>query len=384
MKLKLIIIQLCLSFSSLLYSADLIDISLKDFIVMVSKDQNITILVDKDLDDKITLTVSSKIKKGDYFSALKMVLEGKKLKLVKKANIYYIEDTTLDYRIIKLNFTKYEDIKSIIETFDLKDKIQYIPNTNSLLTYSSFYQYKKIKDVIAKIDKLPNQKKLKVTIIDTNLDKLKERGMQNTLNMNSDSNTNFFYNLVAFPFTVTNTINPTQSTNFYSFIKLLNEDKTTKLVSSPILTISDSKKTIFQVVKNIPYLEGESKIDNDNSKVTSSYKYKDIGLTLSVIPKILDSNIVYLELELNVSNLLSLNNNLPITSKKFIKQNFYLETGKLFVLTGINRTESKSIENELPLLKDIPYLGWLFKYKTNEENNSNLSIILEVIDDGKK
>ena len=348
--------------------------------MMVAKDENITILLDKSIDHEITLSVSSKIKKGTYFSALSMVLEGKDLALIQKAGIYYVQDKSIDYRIIKLNFTKYDDIKSIIENFTIVDKIQYIKNTNSLLIYSSLHAYNEIKDVIGKIDKLPNQKKLKVTIIDTNLDTLKEQGMQNSFTEKFSNNSNFFYNLVAFPFTVTNTITTNQSANFYSFIKLLNENKTTKLISSPILTISDTQKTSFKVVKNIPYLQGESKIDSENSKTITAYTYKDVGLNLDVVPKILDNNVVYLELELNVSNLLSMNDNLPITSKKLIKQNFYLEVGKLFVLTGINRTESKQMVTGVPLLKELPFLGWFFKYETNEENNTNLSIILEVID----
>lgn len=97
-----ILILFCLVSSNLI-SADLIEIPLKDFIIQVAKDSDHTFLIDKKIDDTLTLTVSNKIRKGDYLDALKMVLEGKNLEIVKEGNIYHIQDIK-KYRTVKLNF----------------------------------------------------------------------------------------------------------------------------------------------------------------------------------------------------------------------------------------------------------------------------------------
>jgi type II secretory pathway component GspD/PulD (secretin) len=70
-----------------------------------------------------------------------------------------------------------------------------------------------------------------------------------------------------------------------------------------------------------------------------------------------------------------------VTSSKNIKQNFYIEKGVLFVLTGINQTSKEEILSGVPLLMDIPYLGWLFKSKSITTNQNNLSIVFKLVDD---
>jgi general secretion pathway protein D len=88
-----------------------------------------------------------------------------------------------------------------------------------------------------------------------------------------------------------------------------------------------------------------------------------------------------LDLELNVSNVISTTDNLPNTSKKFVKQSFHLTTNRLLVLTGLNKKELNSSFNEVPLLADIPFLGWLFKYESKDETKNNLSIVFELINE---
>ena len=366
-----------------LNASDMLDITLKEYIQVVSKINKINIVIDKNIKDKISLLINRRIRKDTYFYILSSLLDGKGLYLLKANNYYIIKKkvkTKPLLRSIKLEYIKFNDIKQFLAIY--KDiKFEYITTSKLLIIHSQFDDYIAIKNLIKSIDLLPKQLKLKVTILETNIDKLKEYGIENNLDIKSNENTNFFYNLVAFPFTVSNKINQVQTSQFYSFIKLLNQNNNTKLVSSPVLTISDNKKTSFEVVTNIPYKDGETKINDDTSKLTTAYKYKDIGLTLNVIPKIYESNIVYLDLELTVSNIINSNDNLPITSKKYIKQSFHLESGNLFVLTGINRTETLKNFNGIPLLKDIPVLGWLFKYESQQSNNTNLSIVLEVLEE---
>jgi general secretion pathway protein D len=368
-----IIILFCLSYSSL-FSADLIDVSLKSFVIQVAKDKDITILIDKKIDDTLTLTVSNRIRKGDYLNALKMVLSGKNLELVKQGNIYHIQDIK-KYRTVKINFAKYDDIKDLLTGFEAT--IKYIKNSNSLLIHSSLKEYQKIQYILRKIDIVPNQKKLKITIINTNLNNIKERGFQNDYKLSSSDN--YFFNLVAYPFTVTNQIPAGSTTSFYSFIKFLNQEGYTNLLSSPTLTILDDKETLFQVVNNIPYKTSTTQNLTATTTSTTNYDYKDVGLNIKVTPKILPSNQVYLDLDLSFENVIS-QSETPSISKKRIKQNLILKQGEICVLTGINQDEEQIQKGGIPGLKDIPYLGWLFKYETKNTNHFNLTVLLEISD----
>ena len=54
---------------------------------------------------------------------------------------------------------------------------------------------------------------------------------------------------------------------------------------------------------------------------------------------------------------------------------------KIFVLTGINQNESSQTLKGVPLLMNIPYLGWLFKYESENKSSSNISIFFEIINE---
>ncbi|RLA83331.1 MAG: hypothetical protein DRG78_04715 [Epsilonproteobacteria bacterium] len=365
-------------------ASNLDNISLKEYITLVSKQQHITILIDENIDQRITILIDKDIKKDTYLKLLKSALLKKKLKLQYISDYYIIKKLTLkdlkQIRFIKLKYIKYDDIKSLFTFYNIQHS--YIPTSKTILIKSDIKNYLSIRSSILKFDKLPNQLKLKITILDTNLNNLKEYGINNEVSISPGSDDNFFFNLVAYPFMVNNNIPSTDKNKFYSFVKLINQKGISKLVSSPILTLLDGKVSQLDLVTNIAYSTGESVVNDENSKVTKSFKYKDVGLNISVKPIIYDTDTVHLEFDLSVDNIVN-GGDTPTVSKKHIKIPFHMKKNKLFVLTGINRNETLESENGIPGLKDIPFLGWLFKYKSNSKTSSTLSIVLEVVDNSE-
>ena len=107
--------------------------------------------------------------------------------------------------------------------------------------------------------------------------------------------------------------------------------------------------------------------------------FKDIGLKISITPKIFDDS-VFLDLDLTTESILD-NTTTPTTSKSFINQSFTMTKNKLFVLTGINQTQKYNDSQTTPYLSDIPVLGWFFKTDEDEFTNSNLTIVFELINE---
>ena len=86
---------------------------------------------------------------------------------------------------------------------------------------------------------------------------------------------------------------------------MINQKGISKLVSTPIVTLHDNKNTQFDVVNNIAYSVGEAIVNNETTKATKSFKYKDVGLKINIKPTIYDSETVYLEFEMNVDNVIN-------------------------------------------------------------------------------
>ncbi len=382
-KIKMKILVLFLVFLSNLYSETL-EINLATFATYTSEANNINILIDDDLKNQNIIFIIND-KDSYMLEAFRKAVNLKGLELVKTEEFYYVRKKDLyleedKYRSIKLNFVKYEDIANFLKVYEDKIKFEFISTSKTLLIKSKESEFISIRDMINSIDVLPKQLKLKVTILETNLDKLKELG-SDTSSINLQNDGNFFFNLVSYPFSVNNNVLPSQKDNFYTFLKYLNSTGTSEFISNPVLTLSDEKETIFNVVSNVPYQMGTTTINDTALRTSNSYEYKDIGLQITVTPHIYEDNEVYLDLELNVSNILSNTDNLPITSKKYIKQSFQLPVNKLLVLTGINKKELITSQNEIPVLADIPFLGWLFKYDSKQDNRNNLSIVFEIINE---
>ncbi len=384
MRIKKMVIHLCLLLAFLTnLKAEQLEMNLIDFATFTSEANNVNILIDDDLrEQNIVFIVNNQ--EHYYLDVFRKAVNLKGLELVQTDKFYYVKkrDIYLEqvkYRPIKLNFVKFEDIQNFLKVYD-SIKYEFISTSKTLLIASKEDEFVSIKNTIEAIDTLPKQLKLKVTILETNLDKLKELG-SDTTSINLQDSTNLFFNLVSYPFSVNNTVPTSKKDNFYTFLKYLSETGTSEFISNPVLTLSDEKPTIFNVVNNVPYKSGTVTVDNDDTRTTSSYNYKDIGLQITVTPHIYEDSNVYLDLELDVSNLTSNTDNLPITSKKFIKQSFHLPINKLLVLTGINKKEYITNNSQIPVLADIPYLGWLFKYESTDLNKNNLSIVFEVINE---
>lgn len=362
--------------------AESLQVNLVTFAQYASEANSINILIDEELKkEKIVFIVNNK--QSYLLTAFRKAVNLRGLDLVKTEEFYYIRKRkiykeTPRYRSVKLNFVRYEDIKNFLKVYGKDIKFEFIKSSKILLVKSNEKDFKSIYEMIQTIDALPTQLKLKVTILETNLDKLKELG-SNTSSLNLSNNSNFFFNLVSYPFTVRNTVQQNQTKGFYTFLKFLHKNGSSELISNPILTLSDEKETIFNTVNNVAYKTGTVQIDEKDTKTTSSYEYKDVGTQIRVTPHIYKDNNVYIDLELNVSNIINNTDNLPTTSKKYIKQSFHLQLNKLMVLTGINKKEITTENNEVPVLADIPYLGWLFKYESRKTNKTNLSVVFELV-----
>ena len=363
--------------------AENLELNLAEFATFASQTNNINILLDDSLKDKNIIFI---INDSDSFllEAFEKAVSLKGLELVKTDKFYYVREKDLyiediTYRPIKLHFVSFEDIKNFLLVYtDIK--YEFINTSKTLLIASKEKEFNSIKEMINTIDTLPKQLKLKVTILDTNLDKLKEYGADLT-KIDLSTSSNYFFNLISYPFSVNNQLPTTEKNKFYSFLKIINQNGISEFLSNPVLTLSDEKETVFDVVNNIAFKTGESSIQDTTFATSNRYDYKDVGLQIKVTPHIYSDNNVYLDLELNVSNLLSNNDNLPTTSKKFIKQSFHISTNKLLVLTGLNKKEILTNVSSVPLLSEIPFLGWLFKYKSEDTNNTNLSVVFELINE---
>lgn len=369
---KLLIISL---FVVNIFAADYI-FNLNNFISFVAKQNNITIIVDKNLNIPIEVSISNKVYPVTYLQMLKKILKKNGLILVKKNNFYYVEQIK-DYKslhILNVNSVDIQSLDKIMNFLDLN--YTYNKDNNVLAFISDYKSFLYTKKLLSRVDKSFKSAKLKVTIISSDYDKLKNLNFKK-LNLSIPSSSHLNFNFLLDPLSVLSS----NSFNIDVFLNFLIKHDITKLVSNPVISLFNNKKTTFVIANNIPYETSDITFSNNTQVVQKKYDYKDVGLVMNVVPHFLSNNKVLLDFDLQFSHIVKLSldsSKTPYTTKKQIKQSLVLQAGKKYFLSGLIQTNDTIENTKIPIFSDFPVVGKIFRFSSNNKERNVLTIILEL------
>lgn len=375
---KILILILCLSSFA---KAETIYTDLLNFAELASKFNNIAIVTDDSIDDNYYYFIYQH-DTNLTLSMFRKMLESKGLFLYKKDNFYYITDKKLpDYDLRRIDLSNYvvEDVRRIMANFELN--ATYSTTSNSVFFRADDVAYDQIKQAVASIDKPLEQVEFKLTITETNLKDIKDRGakLQSLLKPLNHGDLAYYINLITSPYTTNSNVVRNDSEGFFGVLNFLDTNGLTKIISSPFLTAKNHTEVNFSAVQNIPYLVQNSQTSATQTTTQNSYQYKDVGLKITLKPVILKDHVDF-DLHLILEDLLSSANTLtPITSKKELKSSYSLKRGDILVLSGINKTTTQKQRNGIPILKDIFILKYLFSVEQDQDINSVVTLTIQVI-----
>ena len=153
------------------------------------------------------------------------------------------------------------------------------------------------------------------------------------------------------------------------------------ILSSPHLLTQDNKEAEIVVGENVPFITSQSRDTQNLANVINTVERKDVGLTLRITPHIHESEYVSLDIYQESSALkdtptvqtISVG---PTTTKRSAKTTVLVRNGDTVVLGGMMQESAINLESKIPLLGDIPLLGYLFKYNSINKKKTNLLIML--------
>lgn len=166
--------------------------------------------------------------------------------------------------------------------------------------------------------------------------------------------------------------------DFGVVIQALESETNTNLLSTPSIMTLDNQEAEIIVGQNVPFRTG-STTGSDNSNPFTTITREDVGITLKVKPHIHEGNDVRLEVEVTQESVAttSVDGSADlITNKRSIKTMILSEDEETIVLGGLIRDDVRETESKVPLLGDIPLLGWLFRSTKQEHVKSNLMVFL--------
>jgi general secretion pathway protein D len=173
--------------------------------------------------------------------------------------------------------------------------------------------------------------------------------------------------------------------NVRAFLQLLMSLTDTNVLSTPQVLAADNQKAKIVVGENRPFPTGQAQGITGGTLVT--IERKDVGVTLEITPQVLENDLIRLEIK---QELTAIAENVaqtigsgtasipvgPTTTKRSMETTTIAKDQQTIVIGGLVRDNITISERKVPILGDIPFLGWLFKFQSRQTEKLNLLVFL--------
>ena len=259
--------------------------------------------------------------------------------------------------------------------------IQQISNQNRLLISAQPSQFNILTKLISEIDSVSKQVLIEAIIAEMSEDRALDIGSQWVKSFNQESAS--FQSSQPTSDTLGGLrldIGSLFGSDVSAMIRFIQTSNGDTILSTPSLLTEDHQTASIVVGQNVPFLTG-SYITSNNSQQNpfQTIERKDVGITLKVTPKIVDENVIRMQIEQEVSNLTTIRSQTSdvITNKRLLKTQIIVRNGQMIIMGGLNEKNEGSRVSQVPILGDIPILGSLFSHKQKDSLKRSLMIFIK-------
>lgn len=152
------------------------------------------------------------------------------------------------------------------------------------------------------------------------------------------------------------------------------------ILSTPSIVTMDNKEASFNVGQEVPVQSG-SQSSTTSDQVFNTIERKTVGTKLVVTPQINEGDSVLLNIEQEVSSVAQTQatgtaNLGPTFDTRTVKNAVLVKSGETVVLGGLMDEQTKEQVSKVPILGDIPVLGYLFRSTSNTTAKRNLMVFI--------
>jgi general secretion pathway protein D len=306
-------------------------------------------------------------------------------------------------------FTRPGGANEIATIFTEDVKITSDKTTNSIVVTASPTDWLTVKDVIAKLDVPRDQVFVEGLILETRVDNNSQLGINYAIPTGTtdlsksgfndgkkpgflDLMTNTAYSMgglfagVGFGKKVTFTVpgangggNQTYTvSSVNALIRAFASAVNANVVATPQVLVMDNSEGTFKAGEKVPY---QGSINNTVSGSQQSVEFQEAQLELIIKPQInKETRFIKLNLQQKIEEFVATDSSSPgggkQTTKREMKTEIVVKDKDTIAMGGLIRDRDDSTVSKVPLLGDIPVLGWLFKSSTKIKTKSNIIFFL--------
>jgi general secretion pathway protein D len=166
---------------------------------------------------------------------------------------------------------------------------------------------------------------------------------------------------------------------FSILVQALSQSSKANLLSTPSVMTLDNRSAEIVVGQNVPFRTGSFTTIGNARDPFTTIEREDVGVTLEVLPRLYDGDVIRLEVRQEVSSLVNTTvagaSDL-ITNQRSIETTVLADDGETIVLGGLITDDSQTTRSRTPVLGRIPVLGRLFGSSQETTTRRTLFVFL--------
>ncbi|WP_291157650.1 type II secretion system secretin GspD [Hyphomicrobium sp.] len=261
------------------------------------------------------------------------------------------------------------------------DQVRITPDerNNKLLIKASERNYRKILQILRRIDQPPLQVLINATLAEVTLNDNLAYGVQFYLQKNHGKAGAIGFStadaLAIAPVTPgLNLIAGAVGSDPRVILDALAQETAVRVVSSPSVVVLHNQPATLEVGDEVPITTRQAQsVINPDSPTVNEIEFKNTGVILNVTPRINSNGLVTMEIQQEVSAVQnpagqsssSSTTLTPTISQRRVTSTIAVQSGQMVVLGGLIREEVNRSKSSIPVLNKIPYIGDVLGGDTN-------------------
>lgn len=163
-------------------------------------------------------------------------------------------------------------------------------------------------------------------------------------------------------------------------IEAIKRDSRFNLVSETSLEAQDNREASVMIVEDIPVLKSTIQGGSGSSRdVIQNIDRVDVGIKLRLTPHIVPGGQVQMDLNPAIEAIIDSSTEVaftPTIARREVSTTITVPDGRTIVIAGLTREDKTKVMQKVPLLGDIPLLGFLFRKQSDKREKTNLLIFV--------
>ncbi len=279
--------------------------------------------------------------------------------------------------------------QAIVAVLSPLGRVAIMPKENRLLVVDYPAHLEMVRRVLSRVDRPRPQVRITALIYDLSLQDVEQLGVNwgsagkgNTVNADGDANQALqFETTTLAPFAAgeaggTLTVRSlTRNFDINSVANLLQTANDARLLADPNVIVADNDQAEWKSVSEIPY---QQITQSELGGQIGTTAFKEAGITLRVRPTIAGDGTVEMLIEPEFSRLAGFTpgENQPIIDTRKATTTVRVANRQTLVLSGLRQRSDTGEFNGIPFLKDVRFIGPLFRSRDTNVRESELIVFI--------